>query len=231
MKFNKSITWQNLNKFDESMRTSIDSLLLFYVIQYFQRRSILEIGFRQGYSFGLMLEASPPDAVLEAVDVMYPEFTIFDMLKTNKETKLYTIQSQKFVSARQYDFINVDGHHGYKEAKVDILNAIDHLSPDGILMVDDYGISDVDRAITDILQMNLGIKPFLKGIQEVFFVRNNSCLPLNTFEVEFLHSEINDFCNVTNTSYKNYNVVDIWCKHVYIKYPHIFAEVVKTYNL
>jgi hypothetical protein len=87
MKFNKSITWQNLNKFDDSMRTPIDSFLLFYVIQYFQRRKILEIGFRQGYSFGLMLEASPHDAVLEAVDIVYPDFTVFDLLKTNKETK------------------------------------------------------------------------------------------------------------------------------------------------
>ena len=231
MKFNESTSWQNLNKFDETMRTTIDSFLLFYVIQYFQRRSILEIGFRQGYSFGLMLEASPHDAVLEAVDISYPDFTIFDLLKTNKKTKLNTISSQKFVYANQYDFINVDGYHGYDEAKVDILNAIAHLSSDGILMVDDYSIPDVDRAITDILQMNLGIKPFLKGFQEVFFVRNNSQLPLNTFEVDFLHSEINDFCNATNISYKNYNVIDIWCKHVYIKFPHIFAEVVKAYNL
>jgi hypothetical protein len=231
MKFNKSITWQNLNKFDDSMRTPIDSFLLFYVIQYFQRRKILEIGFRQGYSFGLMLEASPPDAVLEAVDIVYPDFTVFDLLKTNKETKLNTIPSQEFIYPGKYDFINVDGHHGYEDAKVDILNAIDHLSPDGILMVDDYSIPDVDRAITDVLQMNLGIKPVLKGIQEVFFVRNDSHLPLDTFEVEFLHSEINDFCNATNVSYKNYNVVNIWCKHVYIKYPHIFTEVVKAYDL
>lgn len=230
MKFKNSLAWQNLNQF-ESMRTSLDSFLLFSVVNYFQSKRILEIGYREGYSFGLMLQASHPDATLDAVDLTFAVSKIFEYIITNKEYTFHEMSSIDFNYNGTYDFINVDGNHEYEHAIADISNAIAHLSPNGILMVDDYSLPGVDRAITEVLLQNPGVKPVLKGLQQVFFVKLGSTLPFADYELHVLQNKTGDFLQISHVNYKGFDIVDVWCKHVFVKHPEIFKQVVDTYNL
>lgn len=230
MKFKNSIAWQNLSQF-ESMRTSLDSFLLFSVVDYFQSKRILEIGYREGYSFGLMLQASHPNATLDAVDPTFAGSKIFEYIVTNKKYTFYEMSSMDFDYNGTYDFINVDGNHEYEYALTDINNAVDHLSPNGILMIDDYSLPGVDRAITEMLSQNLMVKPVLKGLQQVFFIKLGSTLPFSNYELDVLQNKTGDFLQISHVNYKGFDIVDVWCKHVFVKHPEIFNQIIQTYDL
>jgi predicted O-methyltransferase YrrM len=53
------------------------------------------------------------------------------------------------VLARRYDLINIDGDHSYEGACRDIENTWPLLAPGGLMLIDDIGMVDVERAVHD----------------------------------------------------------------------------------
>ncbi len=74
---------------------------------------------------------------------------------------LHTATSDEFFSTlppeTKYDFIYVDGDHSYGQVIKDLDNALQHLTPTGILSGDDYNLKthpDCKRAIDDFLHFH-----------------------------------------------------------------------------
>ena len=230
--FYKSVALKNLNEYFP-MRVSIDLSLVYYLIKFFQPRSILEIGVNQGLTFGLMFEAAPVDCSLTGIDL--PTQVYFANLfrkHYNADTeriKFIEISSDDFVSDHCYDFINVDGDHNMPRQYTDIVKSADMLNDHGILMIDDVDMPGVDKAINKFLSEQSEIVPFLLSTQTLFLHK-----PQYHRAGEFLDAlsaKFADFCTFEVYNYKSHSVPKISCISAIIKHTDIFKMICEKYSI
>lgn len=174
-KFHQTIMSTILNDY-ESMRSNLSLITVFHLIQYFKCKNILELGFYQGQTFGLMIEAASKGSTLTAVDIVYDlnlynRYYADNPVTKNKIINLITSQSLEFKSTEKFDFINVDT--GMEENEVlelrylDLVKSTEMVSDNGILMLDNY--KHVDSVIDKFLLLNHDFVPFLKDNQAIYF--------------------------------------------------------------
>jgi hypothetical protein len=157
------------------MRSTVDSVILWKLLQKYKFKNFLEIGVYQGLTTGLMFE-STPNATITAVDVKdrlslfyknYPEYT--------NQLTFFNQPSQSFnFNNSMYDFILIDGDHRYQEAKTDIFNCLPHLNNTGILAIDDYKMDGVASAIQDLHNLKTDWVPFLRS-EQIEYWHHCSC--------------------------------------------------------
>jgi len=68
-----------------------------------------------------------------------------------------------------YDFMMIDGDHGYDHALSDVKTGLKSMKHNGIMCVDDFYIKDVWRVIEEQLVGQNDWVPFLMGPQCMFF--------------------------------------------------------------
>lgn len=170
-KLHQTRFWKNYSLYKStvakcSMRSTVDAYLYFTILKKYQYKNILEIGFFEGQTCGLLLESG--DAHITCVDP-YPKTKLFDQLYKDLQHRvdLHHIKSQDF-DFKQYDLIIVDGAHTFESVGQDIQRSIKALDPLGMLLVNGYQAPDVMRAITEFL-LPAQMVPFLKSDQTLFF--------------------------------------------------------------
>jgi hypothetical protein len=170
-KLHQTRFWKNYSLYKPmvskcSMRYTVDAYLYFTILKKYQYKNILEIGFFEGQTCGLLLESG--DAHITCVDPE-PKIKLFDQLYKDLQhrVELHRIKSQDF-DFKQYDLIIVDGDKTFESVSQDIQNSIKVLDPTGMLLINEYQKPDVVRAITEsVLPANM--VPFLKSDQTLFF--------------------------------------------------------------
>jgi hypothetical protein len=231
--FYKSNILKNISQY-ETMRVNIDLILVFYMIKFFNFKNILEIGFREGQTFGAMIEASSTDSKLTAIDII-PNNRLYNLyykdteFVKDKTIDILTVNSLEFAPDDRYDFINIDTDHLYPHTLHEIEKYINHISQFGILMLDDYNTYDgVDKSINKFMSENKDWVPFLLGEQTAFFhhVSHDAC--------EFLDETLNvfsSFCSLNNIDYKSHNVKKINCLSAITSNDDIFTLICQRYKL
>ena len=130
-----------------------------------QKNHILEIGVHHGKSFIPMITLLKDDEIAVALDVfedqqynydrsgrgcsfklkdnikkIYTNNNIFDKLRIikNDSTTMTSTDYLNYVNGEKYRIISIDGCHTKSATLIDLKNAIQILSDDGIIILDDY---------------------------------------------------------------------------------------------
>lgn len=234
MKFHQTESFKNLNNY-KGMRVNFELLLIFKLIKWFKLNKILEIGFNQGKSFGAMIEAVDDNSELNAVDIVIDR-TLYDKIYhnssiiNNKKINLLTMSSSDFVDhPASYDFINVDGDHTMPQVLDDIIMSSKLIKQNGIIMIDDYILSDIDLAIDKFLTLNTDFVPFLMDEQAVFFHHiSHDASKFLDIELENIFSL---FASLDNITYKSFIVKKISCLPAITINEDIFSLICQRYDL
>jgi len=174
MKLHETKFWNEYHQFDKivndsSMRCTVDAYVYYKIFNKYRYKNILEIGFYQGQTAGLIAEITDQDAVItcldpapkcELLDLIYPDF------KSGK-IQLHQITSQSF-DFGNYDIIIIDGNKNYDFVSLDMQNSLKSIDRKGMILVNEYQKSSVQKAIYKHLLRN-GMVPFLQTDQTLFF--------------------------------------------------------------
>lgn len=211
MRFQDTRFWKNYSDYDRivlksSMRSTVDAVVYWRLLNHFKFNKFLEIGTYQGLTTGLIFEASP-NANITAIDPVnrlklfyknYPEY--------QNQFTFINEESQKVdLGNVMYDFILIDGDHSYKPALDDILNCLPRLNTNGVLAIDDYKLPDVALAIQDLYNLKTDWVPFLKSEQTEFW-HHRSC-DRGNFLDSLLTDPISKFIFVENINDHQGNVI------------------------
>jgi hypothetical protein len=235
-KFHQTTMSKILNEY-HTMRSNLSLVTVFYIIQFFKLRNILELGFYQGQTFGVMLEASEENTNLTAIDIEY-QLDLYDRhySKTNvvkeKNVTLLKMSSLDFISSEKYDFINVDTgmseYDSHATRTQDLMNAANLIDRSGILMLDNY--RECDGLINDFLHQHQNLAPFLMDNQAIYFHNNEHDATefLDNFLVSILPEE---FVSQYNIDYKGHTVKQLFPTPIHIEsMPELFAYYCSNRN-
>lgn len=236
MRFQDTRFWKNYSSYDcivdrSSMRSTIDGLILWKLLQENKFKSFLEIGVYQGLTTGLLFESSL-NATVTGIDITarldlfyeyYPEYCN-QFTFVNQPSQLFNFGDLT------YDFILVDGDHSYTGAKTDIINCLPHLNNTGILAIDDYRLPGVANAINDLYNLNLDWVPFLR-CEQVEYWHHRSCDRGNFLDSLFT-DPISKFMFIKNEFDQNNNTICV-AKTVAMltDQPEYFDLALKYYDI
>lgn len=170
--FNELSVFKNRYKFNtDQARNWVDAYILFLIVKHLQPLSVLEIGYYEGFSFGIMLEAAGDDCIFTSCDITYKHDQLSQLISIPKTVNFVQCESTLLGLDKLYDFIMIDGKHEYHPV-IDELNlCYPHLSDSGLMMIDDYTeqrYPGVYRAITEFIQDHKMVQ-LLKGHQQIVF--------------------------------------------------------------
>lgn len=160
------------------MQSILDSILIHLICGALQPVNILEIGFKKGYSLGLILESLDGPAHLTTVDLEHgsalKEFVeLYKEELVTRDLRFITKDSKYLLDVKEpYDFIHVDGNHDYEFVKSDIEHSLRNISIDGVIAIDDSQRPEVQRAIEETI-MKSDYRVFLKGFAQTFWTHKN----------------------------------------------------------
>lgn len=236
-KLHQSLVLNNLDQFKlggadcELMRDDLEMLLYWKIIEYIKPDSILEIGTYAGQTLGLMIEASGrTDGTYTSVDVNIDRLLTFKTLFKNLNIEYLTIDSKELNLNKKYDVIHIDGDHSYEYAANDLEKVSPCLHNNSILIIDDYKLPGVDRAIDDLLGGDMQFIPFMQGHQATFF--HHQYRDLNYFLDNYICSNsIDEFIKFNNVNYKGYTVLKVDMPIIFAKHHHLFLQALKMYDV
>lgn len=194
-----------------NMRGSLSLAFLLYLIQYHSIKNILEIGFYEGQTLGLMLEATQPGSVLTAIDIDYSRDSLYQKyFHDSKYTKGKTVElvhqdSRTFTPSRKYDLVNVDGDNEARRENVRM--AIECLSPNGILMIDNYSSLHNRKVINDFMKDQSEWQPFIIDSQAAYFKKEH--VDLSNFLDNVVSPEFDKIAYTYNIIYHSYVVKEL----------------------
>lgn len=175
IKFRDTKFWKNYLQFesisnDSSMRGFVDATLLWKLLTHYPKRNILEIGCYQGLTTGLFFECNPQSCVT-SIDIK----DRLDLFRKNynqylPQHQFYQMKSQEFdCKDKKYDIVFIDGDHSHETSWMDMQLAMKCITPDGILIIDDYNMSGVKQSIKNLYVSYQDWVPFMQGIQTQFW--------------------------------------------------------------
>ena len=161
LEYDKWTTGKNIPMFQKNIsdnKTYLDmTTVIRYLAKAMQPKRYLEIGVRKGSSLALVFSASPNSEIWgfdiwnsEYAGETNPgiEYVIREMMKFGDVSKINLIKgdSRKTIpeffndpaNPQMFDLILIDGDHHFEGALTDLRNVINHLSPGGILVFDDF---------------------------------------------------------------------------------------------
>jgi hypothetical protein len=234
-KFHQTIMHSVLNEYI-GMRSNLGLMVVFYMIQFFKLKDILELGFYEGKTFGIMLEATQPHSNLITVDIkfrmdLYNRHYANSIVTKDKKINFVNMSSLDFVSDTKFDFILVDvgskPHNTCPEDELlyvdendiqtryqDMVHASKLLTDQGILMVDGY--RKYPKAIEDFLKCDHQLVPFLMDNQAVYFHNLNH--DAGEFLDVFLEQTLpQEFVSTYNIEYHGHTVKHLDPRPIYIE--------------
>lgn len=234
----ESVTVKNIHKFavgnlrHELVRQSNGMYLMWKVCEYFQPKSVLEIGFLAGQTFGLLVESTPANTTYVSIDVDYSHRHIFDqVLKDNPKIKhidFFEIDSATFVwDGPQFDFVHIDGDK--RLVASDLSKCLPLLHHNSILCMDDYNMDEVNKVIVEQLLGQHDFVPFLAGDQEMFF--HHVSHSADVFLDEWIQDRARNFMYFSNTDYHGFTVLRANTPEIFVANMDIWQQALKFYNL
>jgi hypothetical protein len=229
IKFKDTQFWKNYSKYDQvvkksSMRSTIDAIVYWRLLNSFKFNTFLEIGVYQGLTTGLFFE-STPDAVVCGIDPINRLELFYQNYSNYSNQFTFINQPSQDVDLKNalYDFILVDGNHTYVGASTDINNCLPHLALTGVLAIDDYKLPGVSSAITDLHNLNTDWVPFLRAEQTEFW--HHRSINRSEFLDSLLTDPISNFIFIQN-EIDEYNNT-ICCA----KTLNIFTDITEYFDL
>lgn len=209
MKFSDSIACQRAAIFDNT-RNTLDQYILFQIIKQRQFQNLLEIGYYQGLTFSILYEASAIDANLVACDITFEHDQLSKFVKFDKHVNFQKCSSTELLIDRLFDFVNIDGEHSYTAVSKELAFIVPWVSPQGMIMIDDYHYPEIQLALQEFLLMNSEFKIFLQGPQQLFISRTDNDLDwLVTYTDKICSWSINgDTHQLYRYNYKNAVFID-----------------------
>ena len=214
-------------EFDTCIRDLPSLITVFYLIQYFNCKKILEVGFYQGQTFGAMLEAAAAGSQLTTIDPVlrtniYNKYYHNSNHTKDKHVDLLEIKFEDFKSTETYDFILVDSGMPSDEwintptslddaVKLDVdrsdhlIRSLQYATNNTIIALDDYRRlpAEVDR----FLSSQTEFVPFLMDGTTLYF--HKSAHNASDFLDNFLESKISNSCSLYNIEYRNYIIKNV----------------------
>lgn len=239
MKLHQSHTLANLSAFAVGntttglMKLANDIYLLWKVCEYYQPKTLLEIGFFAGQSFGFMLESTGADAQYTSVDINYRYKSVFDKVFEN-HPKLHNIKfietdSRQLELNQFFDFIHIDGDHSYEVVTSDIQKSLLLMNNNSILCIDDYYLDSVGKAITENLLGQNDFVPFLSGDQEMFFHHRSHSA--DVFLDDWIQERARNFIDFSNYDFYGFTVLRARTPNIFVEHSSIFHQAIQLYNL
>ena len=111
--FYQTKTLEIYDEFGYCYRAFSSLITLFYLIKYFKFNKILEVGFFEGQTFGLMIEASDENTTLVSMDPflkleVYNRHYHNHECTKNKKIEILETTFENFKSKEKFDFILID---------------------------------------------------------------------------------------------------------------------------
>lgn len=224
--FHQTQISQVYGEFDSRMRDPVSLIMVYLIIQHFQYRNILEMGFYQGLTLATMLEAAPPGAKLTTIDIEFRR-DVFDKHYAMQQHPVTWIQAstEDFCPTEVYDFINVDGSP-QRDRELDIASQC--IANHGVIMFDDY--RKWEAGISQFLQRNTGWVPFLADSKALYFHQESH--DAGEFLDYVVENRFCDFCHTGNRMYQGHLIKTVEPRPIDIVYmPDIFPLFAQKRNI
>lgn len=147
-----------------------DAFALHHVCQVLAPTQVLEVGYCQGFTMGLMFESCGDNAKFTSVDIDYSHDCLQSICHIADRTRFVCEDSLTFSPLEQFDFVVIDGAHDYEHVRWELAQLDRWCLDRAIVLVDDYAADaypDVGRALADFLPGS-GFQPVLIGHQQLF---------------------------------------------------------------
>ena len=212
------------------MRSTVDGLIYWRLLNAFEFKNFLEIGIYQGLTTGLFFE-SHNDCQITAIDPKYNLDLLYKLYPEAKQQLTFiNKKSREVMLENKFDFILIDGNHSYKEAWHDISQCLPLLKEDSVLAIDDYKMPGVAQAINKLYNTNQGLVPFMRAEQTEFwhhagcnredFIDSMFTDPICKFIL--LHNEVD---------YLDNTVLTAKTVHMLTDHPEYFDLALRQYNI
>ena len=236
MKLHESLVLKNLSDFilDRRLpnRGHEGMYMVWKTIEYFDPKSILEIGFFAGQTLGLMIEAASPEAKFTSVDNSYRYRSIFENIFPDNSVQFIEVDSRHLKLNQKFDFIMIDGDHHYDLVVNDLKICLPLLHANSILCMDDYYYFDgVAQAIQEYLLGQHNFVPFFCGLQQMFF--HHVTHSAEDFLDNYVMSQsVSDIVEFTNINYHGFTVLkgQIFSRAL-VEDTDIFRATLKFYDI
>jgi predicted O-methyltransferase YrrM len=239
MKLHNSTVLNNLSKFqcnhgakENLMRDREGVFITWKTVEYFQPKSILEIGFGCGETLGILFEAAGDNCQrIVSNDIDYKnQKEQFHTLFPNNQIEFIETASKNLKLNETFDFILIDGDHRYESVVNDINVCLPLLHKNSILCLDDYYFESVDCAVQNTLINNSDFVPFLSTTQQIFF--HHETHSVEDFLDNWLINVDKRFMQYTPRNYHGFEIVN---GHLYdimfIENNKIFQLALEFFNL
>lgn len=180
MKFRETVFWKHYLEYqavikESRMRSTVDAVLLWKVCQYYQFKSLLEIGVHQGLTLGLLLQANP-GATVTGIDPR-PQLELLHQHYQNDLPRVNIVVdcSQNVAFDKSFDFVLIDGDKSYHGMMSDVVKSTQHLSSQGVLAISyNRSLQDPKQVEIDLLGSGQGWVPFLQSEQIMYWHREHN---------------------------------------------------------
>lgn len=174
MKFHYLQTYKHFDNFKlEDSRNFLDLLVIQRLICLLDVKNILEIGYYEGLTFGVMCESSSSNATLTSCDITYENDVFRKFYNIEKNCNFYNCKSVDLIVTNPYDFIVIDGDHSYTNVSKELELLDQWATDDCVIVVDDYHLPGVKKAL-DVFIPKSNFSPVLIGPQQVFLIRKEN---------------------------------------------------------
>lgn len=231
-KFRQTLFWNNYKEFDKvvnnsSMRCTVDAVIYWKLFKEYNFSNILEVGVYQGLTTGLMLESSNNIKSYTGIDP-FLKLDLFNKIWQDylSSTKFHSMYSNDFIPSATYDFILIDGDHGYNQALSDLMMAATVLEPHGVLAIDDYILPEVAKAIEEF-KKHTALVPFLQAEQTEFW--HYPSVNRSVFLDNLLQDSINNFIFMYNIN--DGQILKAKTLHVFTNELDFFNQVIEFYDI
>lgn len=245
MKLHQSETLKHINRFGWTQynhgrywlpRDCIGIYTYWKICEYFKPKSVLEIGFLEGLTFGILFESTDVDTKYVCVDInfsskeKYFDFIFKDDPKYDSITFIET-DSKNLKLTQSFDLIHVDGDHTYEYVKNDVLKILPLLHKNSILIMDDVTEHnpDVNTVIKELLLGQHDFVPFLSADREMFF--HHVSHSADDFLDNFLSKDATDIMTFFNYQYEGFTISRGHIANFFNDNTSIFIDQLRKYNL
>lgn len=235
MKFHQSKVINNLEAFkvaptkNKLMRQHLDMFLVWKTIEYFKPKSLLEIGFFAGQTFGIMTESAGQDVRLTSVDIDFSKKNIYQQLFQNAAVDFLEVDSKQLALSGSFDFIHIDGNHFYDYVVNDINKCLPHMHTSSVLYMDDINSAGVNEAVEELLVGQHDFVPFMLGEQGAFFHHRSHSA--DHFLDTWIQDRSKNFMQFFNTDYQGFTVLRPSVQRVFLDMPDMFVQACEYYDL
>lgn len=210
------------------MRCTVDAYVYHRIFKKYNYQKILEIGFYQGQTAGLLAEITGPTAQITCVDPR-PRTDLFADIYHDiaHKIKLHKIRSQDH-DYETYDCILIDGDKSFDAVSHDIRHSVVSLDSTGMILVNEYQKSSVQEALEHYM-LPAGFVPFLRTDQTLFF--QSSTVDRGDFLDFELPIPGQNFIRFQNITMWNFTVLDATTLPIFSDRMDYFNMVLKEFDV